>query len=68
MKVKATLRQVMYHLDIWMTNLLYGAFTPTLQKRCVIVAIHTEINQQEETPKFKIWAMSDMPQSRNNTK
>lgn len=41
---------------------------PSLQKRCVIVAIHTEINQQEETPKFKIWAISDMPQSRNNTK
>lgn len=29
---------------------------------------HTEINQQEETSKLKIWGMSDMPQSRNNTK
>lgn len=59
--VKATLCQVIYDLDIELRNLLYGAFPPTLQKRCVIVAIHTEINQQEETPKFKIWAIPDMP-------
>lgn len=44
------------------------SFTPTLQNSYVIGAIHRKMNHQEETPKLKIWAMSDMSQSRKNTK
>lgn len=71
--MKATLCQVMYALNIELRNLSYGPFTPCIQKHdlvrhCTIMAIYTGINQQEETLKLKIWAMSDMPWSRNNTK
>lgn len=66
--MKATLCQAMYNLNVQLRNLLYGTFNSTLQKHCVIVAIHTEITQQGEKPKFKIWAMPGTPQSRNNTK
>lgn len=44
------------------------SFIPTLQKSYVIGAIYIKINHQEETPKLKLWAMSDTSQSRKNTK
>lgn len=44
------------------------SFTPTLENSYVIGVIHIKMNHQEETPKLKIWAMSDMSQSRKNTK